>query len=304
MSSFNDQFIYSIVIIAAGYILKKMHVIKEEDGEGLARIIFNITLPALILVTFNDFVMEYSLFLLVIISFAYGLLAAMLGVLLFKGNPSRHAKGMLSMMVPGFNIGLFAFPLVEGIWGREGIQHFVMFDVGNSFIVFGICYFIGSHYAGEETRLDIKTMLLKMTRSIPLMTYIVVLMLNLSGLKLPSFIVETADIISYANMPLSLLLLGIYLNFTIEKKYLRLLFHYMAMKYGLGIFAGFALFFLLPFDDMFNYTVLIGLILPAAMSVLPYAVEFNYDKRFIGTVSNLTIITSFMLIWIIANFMI
>ena len=40
------------------------------------------------------------------------------------------------MIVPGFNIGLFAYPLVEGIWGQEGIKYFGMFDMGNAFIVF------------------------------------------------------------------------------------------------------------------------------------------------------------------------
>ncbi|MGJ9457309.1 AEC family transporter [Oceanobacillus sp. CF4.6] len=303
MSGFNDQFLYSIFIIALGYILKRSNIIKEDDGEGLSRIIFNLTLPALILVTFNDITIEYSLFMLILIAFVYGLFSAVLGILIFR-NQSRNALGMLSMMVPGFNIGLFAYPLVEGIWGREGIQHFGMFDVGNSFIVFGVCYFIGSYYAGEGARLDVKTMFLKMTKSIPLMTYIIVLILNLIGLKLPTLMIETADIISLANMPLSLLLLGIYLNFTFDRKYIKLIFKYMAVKYVVGIVVGVGLFILLPFDDMFKYTVLIGLILPTSMSVLPYAVEFNYDKRFVGTVSNITIITSFILIWIIANFVI
>ncbi|WP_249872101.1 AEC family transporter [Oceanobacillus saliphilus] len=303
MASFNEQFIYSIIIIAVGYILKRSTVIKETDGESLSRIIFNITLPALILVTFNDITIEYSLFMLIIIAFVYGLFAAVLGLLVFR-KQSRDAKGMLAMMVPGFNIGLFAYPLVEGIWGREGIQHFGMFDVGNSFIVFGVCYFIGSYYAGEGAKLDFKTMLGKMSRSIPLLTYIFVLILNLAGLKLPAVVIETADIISFANMPLSLLLLGIYLNFTFERKYINLIFKYMAVKYIPGIIIGVILFIYLPFDDMFKYTVLIGLILPTSMSVLPYAVEFEYDKRFVGTVSNITIIASFVLMWIVANFMI
>ncbi|WP_067727440.1 AEC family transporter [Oceanobacillus damuensis] len=300
MSSFNEQFIYSIIIIALGYILKKSTIIKETDGEGLSRIIFNITLPALILVTFNDITIEYSLFVLILIGFAYGLFAAFLGILVFR-KQTRNIKGMLAMMVPGFNIGLFAYPLVEGIWGREGVQHFGMFDVGNSFIVFGVCYFIGSYYAGEDVRLDIKTMLGKMIRSIPLMTYMVVLLLNLVDFKLPSVIIGTADIISLANMPLSLLLLGIYLNFKFDRRYINLIFKYMAVKYIPGIIVGVALVILLPYDDMFKYTVLIGLLLPTSMSILPYAVEFEYDKRFVGTVSNLTIITSFILIWIIAN---
>ncbi|WP_138416178.1 AEC family transporter [Aquibacillus sediminis] len=303
MSSFNEQFLYSIIIILIGYVLKRSSVIKEKDGEGLSRIIFNLTLPALIIVTFNDITMEYSLFLLVIIAFIYGVISAVLGIFFFR-KQKRDIKGMMVMMVSGFNIGLFAYPLVEGIWGREGLQYFGMFDVGNSFIVFGVIYLIGSYYSGERVPLNLKTITKKMSKSIPFMVYIVVVLLNLIGIKLPTFLIDTADIISVANMPLSLLLLGIYLNFTFDKSYLPLIVKYMAVKYTVGIVVGIGLFLVLPFNDMFRYTVLIGLILPASMSVLPYAVEFNYDKRFIGTVSNMTIITSFLLIWLIANFVI
>ncbi|RKQ34712.1 AEC family transporter [Oceanobacillus halophilus] len=303
MSGFNEQFLYSIIIIALGYVLKRTGLIKERDGEGLARIIFNLTLPALLIVTFNGMVIDYSLFWLIIIAFVFGLVAAVIGIVMFR-KQQRDTKGMLAMMVPGFNIGLFAFPLVEGLWGKEGVQYFSMFDVGNAFIVFGVIYFIGSYYSGDGFQINFRTIVSKMSNSVPFMTYIVVLSINLLGLQFPNVILQTAETISVANMPLSLLLLGIYLNFVFDKKYLQLIFKYMAVKYVTGIVVGIALFLWLPFDDMFKFTVLIGLILPTSMSVVPYAVEFKYDTRFVGTVSNITILTSFLLIWLVANFIV
>src|SRR5690625_6526099 len=120
VSSFNEQFIYAIVIIAIGYILKHFNIIKESDGEGLSRIIFNLTLPALIIVSFSDIHMETSLFLLVVIGFFYGLLMAILGLFIFR-KESNYVKGMLVMWVLDFYIGLFVYPLVEGFWGLGGI---------------------------------------------------------------------------------------------------------------------------------------------------------------------------------------
>lgn len=303
MSSFNEQFIYSMIIIFLGYLLKRMKVLKESDGDGIARVIFNLTLPALVVVTFHDFVMDYSLLLLVASAALYGGFSAFLGLAVFR-NEERRSKGMLVMMMPGFNIGLFVFPLVEGIWGREGLQHFAMFDVGNAFIVYGVCYFIGSYFAGKRTQINTSTLALKMGRSIPFVTYIAVLLLCLTGMHLPEFVTDAAGIISLANMPLSLLLLGIYLNFSFEKKYIRQILKFLLAKYSAGIFIGTLLFLFLPLDDMVKFTLMIGLILPTSLSVLPYAVEFDYDRRFVGTVSNFTIIISFLLIWLIANFLI
>ncbi|MFC4321793.1 AEC family transporter [Litchfieldia salsa] len=300
MDNFNQQFLYAIVIIGLGYALKRFKVLKEQDGEGLSRIIFNITLPALIIVTFNDINIDYSLILLIVIAFFYGLFIAFLGLWVFK-KESRKTKGMMGMMIPGFNIGLFAYPLVEGIWGKDGLKYFGMFDVGNALIVFGVSYLIGSFYAQDNVKLGFKEITGKMVKSIPLMTYLLIFLLNLTGYQLPSFFIEVSEIVSLANMPLALLLLGIYLNFSFEKSYKILAIKFIAFRYGVGLALGIILYIILPFEDMFKYTVLIGLILPTSVSILPYSVEFDYDRKFVGTVSNLTIILSFFLLWGIGN---
>jgi len=294
------QFLYCILIISLGYILKRGNIIKEKDGEGLSRIIFNLTLPSIIIVTFSDITLESSLFLLIFIGFLYGVLIGFFGLFVFR-KKQRNIKGMLGMMVPGLNIGLFAYPLVEAIFGKEGITYFGMLDVGNAFIVFGLSYLIGSFYSKEDVKLDFKTVVTKMSKSIPLMTYIIVVIINLIGLTLPSVIVDVADIISGANMPLSLLLLGIYLNFSFEKSYVKLMLQYLGLRYGVGLLLGVLCFFVFPFDEMFKYTVLLGFLLPTSMSVLPYSIEFEYNQKFVGTLSNLTIIISFILLWVLAN---
>src|SRR5690625_4631827 len=69
---------------------------------------------------------------------------------LFLKNENRSLKGMLLMMLPGMNVGLFAFPLVEGIWGAEGIKYFALLDSGNAIIIFGLTYLIGSFYATKD----------------------------------------------------------------------------------------------------------------------------------------------------------
>lgn len=301
LSSFNEQFLYSIIIIIIGYILKRLQLIKERDGEGLARIIFNLTLPALIIVSFNNFRIDPSLILLPIIGAIFGVLIAGIAFFVFRYE-RKNIKGMLMMMVPGFNVGLFAFPLVEAIWGKDGFIHFAMFDVGNAFIVFGLIYIIGSIYAGrEDEAISVKHILGKIFKSVPFMTYIIVFIMNLIDFHLPSLVIGVAEKISVANMPLSLLLLGIYLNLTFDRTYSKALAKVLFIRYGVGLAIGITLFLTLPFNDMFKYTMLIGLVLPASATTLPYSVEFGYDQRFIGITSNITILLSFILLWGLGN---
>jgi malate permease and related proteins len=102
-------------------------------------------------------------------------------------------------------------------------------------------------------------------------------------------------------MPLSLLLLGICLNFNINKEYRKSVIKVLSLRYFIGLAVGIILFRFSPFNNLFKYIVLIGLILPVGMADIPYAVEFGYDKRFVGTMCNITILLSFGLIWIITT---
>lgn len=300
LSGLNQQFLISIIIISIGYIFKRTGLLKESDGSVISRVIFNLTLPALIIVSFHDLVLEPSLMILVFFALGFGFFLAIVGIILFKNN-SKSVKGMLIMIMPGMNIALFAYPLVEGIWGTEGIKYFGMLDAGNAFIVFGLTYILGSFYMDQEDRVSVGAVFKEITNSIPLMMYLLVFVLNILNFNFPTFVIETASVISFANMPLSLLLLGLYLSFSFDRRYLKLLVKYLATRYGVSLVAGVLIYFFLPAPDMIRTTLLIGLSLPIPLTQIPYAEEFNYDKRFIGMVSNITMIVSFFMIWLMVN---
>lgn len=101
-------------------------------------------------------------------------------------------------------------------------------------------------------------------------------------------------------MPLSLLLLGICLSFSFERSFVWGFAKVLALRYLVGLTAGTFFFYLLPFESLFKYTLLIGFILPIALSAIPFAIEFHYDAKFVGTITNITIVVSFLLIWLIA----
>jgi malate permease and related proteins len=145
----------------------------------------------------------------------------------------------------------------------------------------------------------------KLGKSIPLMTYLIASILNLIHIQLPDIIINVASKISGANMPLSLLLLGLFLNFKFDKQFLKPMLKFLAFRYGLGLIVGLILYFILPFGTMFRYTILIGLLLPVAASALTFAVEFKYSTnstRFIATMSNITILVSIVILYSFANF--
>jgi len=301
MNNINSQFAMSLSIILLGYLLKKMNILKESDGEVISRLIFNITLPSIVINVFSTMTIDKNLLLIPVISFVYGLFMAVVALIVFRGE-SRREKGMLTMLVPSFNIGLFAYPLVESIWGTDGLKYFGMFDMGNSFIVFAVCYIIASIYSSNEGEISYKNIFSKTLHSIPFLTYIITLAINLLGFSIPKPIVEITGILSKANMPLSLLALGLYLSFSFKKEYLKNMAKIISLRYVIGFGVGILFYNLLSIDPLFKITMLIGFILPISFTVIPYSVEFGYDTKFVGTVNNFTIIISFLLIWAIVAF--
>lgn len=300
MGNINSQFILTLFIIALGYFGKRLNLLKEQDGETISRLIFNFTLPALIINTFSSITIDFSLGLLPVLCIVYNVAVILISLFIFR-KESRKTRGLFTLTASGFNIGLFAYPLVEAIWGKEGLKYFGMFDMGNAVILFGICYVIASYFASEESSTDYKAIFKKVSRSVPLLSYIITLLINLAGLHYPKFILDLSQVFARGNMALSLLLLGLYLNFSFEKKYWKSMLKILSLRYILGAIAGISLYFLLPLDKLFQYTVVIGFILPIGMAIVPYSVEFDYDKKFMGTIINFTIIISFLLIWLISG---
>lgn len=130
-------------------------------------------------------------------------------------------------------------------------------------------------------------------------------LISFSNIQLPAAMIDIAGILSKANMPLSLILLGIYLNFTFDKQLTRPIMKYIFYRYTTGLIGGLILYFLLPVNEMFKLTILIGFLLPMGLSVIPYAHEFKYTTiRLIGTISNICIVISIVILYLIANFMV
>ena len=101
-------------------------------------------------------------------------------------------------------------------------------------------------------------------------------------------------------MPLSMILLGLMLNFSIDKRFLPIAIKYLVAHYGLGIIAGLLVHFFLPVnDEMIKTTLQVAWLLPVGVAIIPYSIQFKYKTLpFVGMVTNLTIIISIVILYV------
>lgn len=294
-----EQFVMIILLIALGYFLKRINYLKATDSQVLSTLVLNVTLPSLVIVNLNSADLNMSFSILPIMMIVYGIVAKIIVIWFFR-KYSNQMRGSVGMMTGSMNIGLFAYPLVNAIWPEKGMVYFGMADIGGAMIMFGLTYFVGSYFSEGEDQFNFKFLGKKLIQSVPLVTYIVMFTLNMSNIHIWKPAIDFFSILSKANMPLSMILLGVMLSFSIDREYLPVTIKYLCLHYGLAIVAGTLVhFFLQVSDPMIKTTLLITWLLPVGVAIIPYSIQFKYKTLpFVGMVTNLTIIISIVILYV------
>ncbi|PTH42137.1 AEC family transporter [Staphylococcus capitis] len=294
-----EQFVMIILLIALGYFLKRINYLKATDSQVLSTLVLNVALPSLVIVNLNSANLNMSFSILPIMMIVYGIVAKIIVIWFFR-KYSNQMRGSVGMMTGSMNIGLFAYPLVNAIWPEKGMVYFGMADIGGAMIMFGLTYFVGSYFSEGGDQFNFKFLGKKLIQSVPLVTYIVMFTLNMSNIHIWKPAIDFFSILSKANMPLSMILLGVMLSFSIDREYLPVTIKYLCLHYGLAIVAGTLVHFFLPVSDpMIKTTLLITWLLPVGVAIIPYSIQFKYKTLpFVGMVTNLTIIISIVILYV------
>jgi len=301
MNSPNVVFGSALAIISLGYILKSLGFVKTSDGKAISNFLMHTTFPALVFTTMIKIDLRAELIWMPIICAIFGSVSSLLGFLIFKKEDPAY-RGILTMGSAGFNLGLFAYPLIEGVWGWEGLTYAIMFDLGNSFINFIVNYGMGTYLSSKHPQQNpAKTIALKVLKLPPLQAMILGLTCNLVALRIPAIPLDVIDTISKGNKPMVLLLMGIYFSIRLPKKSFQKVFHVLSIRYVLGLCVGLTLYYLLPFNDAYRNMLMICLILPAGMTLITYSDEFDFDTGIAAALVNFSMLISFTLMWILVG---
>lgn len=301
MNSPNVVFGSALAIISLGYILKSFGFIKTSDGKAISNFLMHTTFPALVFTTMIKVDLRAELIWMPVICVLFGSVSSLLGFLIFKKEDPAY-RGILTMGSAGFNLGLFAYPLIEGVWGWEGLTYAIMFDLGNSFINFIVNYGMGTYLSSKHPHKNpARAIALKVIKLPPLQAMILGLACNLAAYSIPAIPLDVIETISKGNKPMVLLLMGIYFSIRLPKKSFQKVFEVLSLRYVLGLSVGLTLYYLLPFNDAYRNMLLICLILPAGMTLITYSDEFDFDTGIAAALVNFSMLISFTLMWILVG---
>jgi predicted permease len=294
MGTLNTAFVSTLVFVVIGYALKKGKIIPYAEGKVLSRLLMYTTFPALMIVSTREIEISRQLFLIPIFAIFISAVMLCIGFYIFK-NEIKHIRGVLTMSCGGWNVGLFGFPLIESIWGPEALVFAIFYDIGNTFLAFGILYPIGNYFSETPTPGGLST-IKKILLLPPVLGMLIGLSINGADIEMPAILEGVLTTLAKANKPLVLILLGIYLNFHLNKSRLHGIINVFIIRYGIGILTILAIYMFLPHTIM-SEVLMALVILPIGMSILLFSDELGYDSEISGTLTNLSLLISFGFLW-------
>jgi len=198
-----EQVLALFLIIAVGYYAKKRNILNNVLNKGLTDLLLNISLPALIIISFN---FKFSGALLInggrmlLFSVFIHLASFGLGFGLYRGFPVERAK-VLRFITVFSNCAYMGYPIIESVYGKIGIFYAAIFGIAFNIFVWTIGIMI---FAGQKGRPPLREAFLNPG------TIAVLIGLILFGLslKLPAPVYKALAMIGSMTTPIAMILVG------------------------------------------------------------------------------------------------
>ncbi|MFX1282076.1 MAG: AEC family transporter [Promethearchaeota archaeon] len=275
--------IFSIIIlIFLGVLLRSTTLIKKEDADVFLKIVFYISLPALILDTIPNVEITVNFIFLPIIASLIIIITFMVTSLLTSVlNLEERTKGVLLVGTMIMNLG-FNVPFVLGAYGQEGFARASFFDIGNIILTLSLTYYIAQKYGSSNGDRKISFFNKKLLTSPPLIALIIGIAINFSGFSYDPSFSYLLELLGGLLTPLLMLSIGIYFNPKLEK--ILHVLEVIIIRMGLGLLLGIIFSFLFGYDDLTSKIIIISSAAPVGFNTLTFASLEELDKEFAANI--------------------
>ena len=293
---------FFLLMVVLGYAVKKCGILTEEDGVALSRIVLNITLPAAILVSFRTFVFDWRFLLIPLVSLAANWLMLFAGYAMTKRR-SEQDRIFYMLELPAYNIGNFTLPFVSGFLGSTGVVASCLFDMGNAPMCLGLNYTITAMAVGRASEHSAFRAVLSVFKKPSFTVYVIMLALAAFSLSLPDFVFDFAGMISPANAPMAMVMIGLMLEINMDRAKLKDALSVNVIRLVLAAVIAVLFFAFAPFSYDVKKAVVITAFAPISSSSPAFVAALKGDVELVGFASTISIIISLILMPLLIAFL-
>lgn len=283
-----------VAIVFLGHILRRTGFFGPETFGVLSKVVMKITLPAALIASGAGKSIDVSMLSIALIGIGGCLLYIVLGWLM-GCRQSRPQQAFYIQNLPGYNVGTFALPFTQSFLGPIGVLTASIFDLGNAFACFGASHSI-ARAVKEGGKADFRRVLKMPLTSMPFLTHIVMVFLNLNHLTPPKFIVSFAEILGGANAFLAMLMIGVGLNLSADKTKLGIMFRILAVRFSVAAVLAMGCYHLLPFALEVRQTLVILMFSPVTSTAPVFTADLGEDVGLASAINSAAIVISIVII--------
>lgn len=191
------------LIMIIGIYARKKKILNEELERGLSSFLLNITLPLLVINSF-DFNYSKEMFNNIMMALIYSIIAFIIAIALSNIIFSRtkgSRKDILKFCGVFCNSGFIGFPIVESIYGKEGLVYASIFNMIFTMLIwtYGV-----KLYGGKGSLNNLKSLL----KNPGILSVIIGVFIMLTPINLPVAIKSVLELVGGMTTPLSMIITG------------------------------------------------------------------------------------------------
>jgi predicted permease len=264
-----------VLTFVLGFLLKKVRIFTTENAEVMLKLVFYISLPALVLLSMIETTLSANLIYLPIICIAVVLI--ILPIVHTVGRSFHLSGPSLGTFVVGPMImnTTFTIPFLLTTYGQEAIARLSILDVGNNMIIYTLVYYFARRHGSSEG----SGSLLKTIAQSPLLYALGLgLILNVARVHLPAVCENFLHGLGNMTTPLVMLSLGIYFNPAVVKA--RAAFTSIVIRMVGGFSIALLLAYVFRLDGLNRAIVLVACSAPLGFTTLTFSAIAGLDTEF------------------------
>lgn len=264
-----------IIMIALGYILKRIDFLSVDNVDTLNNIVIYIMLPSMIFSALYtaDLSIISSLGILPFVILASSFVTGIISYFILKRfNLSDKMLWSVLVTIMIANTGFMGYPISIGVYGSEGFLRAIFCDMATSVIFLILSFALVLKFGGSP-----KTAVKKIAFFPPLWAIILGILLNITHISIGPVLENTVNYLGNGTIPLIMLSLGISIDFGGIKRSKNMIIFTSIMK--LLIFPLIAFFIVshLGLLDLQFKIPIIEAAMPSGMLSLVLAITYKLD---------------------------
>jgi predicted permease len=280
-----------IVGMATGYLLVRLGVVNQTDGEFVFRVVFYVCMPALIFTSVSRISMNRQLVIFVLAAPVVVTIGYVVGrVVVRRAGFTGTQVPVVLVACMVVNAG-FMVPFVQALYGAEGVVRVAAFDAANTALTLTWAYYLAAR--GNPRHQGGSVLFNRLLRSPPLYGVAAGLIVNLTGIPVPSAI--SAVTTTFGSATALLIPLGVGILFTPVHGHLRRVAIIVGTRLCTTLAIGVAIVLIFGLTGVDRAIMLLLSVAPVAFVTVTFSSLENLDVELATAALSVSLVASLVL---------